>query len=101
LISFVRAPCNGLVRHYLAMPPELHLHPDRLRAHAVVAAGLSEALLDAVRGAPLLDVSERLCAQVRAAAWELGELSSALIRAAAGATAADDDVARVFGRLYP
>ena len=68
------------------MPPELHLHPDRLRAHAVVAAGLSEALL---------------CAQVRATAWELGELSSALIRAAAGATAADDDVARAFGRLYP
>jgi hypothetical protein len=83
------------------MPPELHLHSDRLRAHAVVAAGLSEALLDAVRGAPVVDGSERLCVQVRAAAWELADLSSALIRAAAGATAGDDDVARAFRRLYP
>lgn len=83
------------------MPPELHLHPDRLLAHASAAAGFSEELLAAVRDPPaaapgLAAEQERLRAAIEVAVRELAELSAALGGAAAAATAADADA---LGRL--
>ena len=75
--------------------PDLHLDPERLRGHALVAAELAEALDAVLRDAPDHDADRRrLCAEVRAAARELTELSSALTRAAAAAGTAEDEVAR-------
>jgi hypothetical protein len=76
------------------MPPELHLHPDRLLAHAATAASLSEELRAALHDPPALDVGlvaehERLRAAVGAAVRELAELSAVLAGAASAATAAD------------
>jgi hypothetical protein len=83
------------------MPPELHLHPDRLLAHAAAAAGLSEELREALGGAPTVDAGhvgeqERLRVAVGAAVRELAELSAALGGVAAEVSAAD---ATVEGRL--
>jgi hypothetical protein len=83
------------------MPPELHLHPDRLVAHGSAAWGLSEELYAALRGAPAAggafpDEQERLLGVVGAAMRELVELSAALGRAAAAATAADAEVGARF-----
>jgi hypothetical protein len=87
------------------MPHELHLHPDRLGAHAVTAAGLSEELRAALHAAPPdlpPDVTavdgERVHAAVRRAVRELAALGTALAGAAAEYEAADRDVARSFGR---
>ena len=75
--------------------PDLHLDPERLRGHALVAAELAEALDAVLRDASDHDADgRRLCAEVRAAARELTELSSALTRAAAEAGAAEDEAAR-------
>lgn len=74
---------------------DLHLDPGRLRGHALVATELAEALDVALRDAPDHDADRRrLCAEVRAAARELTELSSALGRAAAAAVTAEDEAAR-------
>jgi hypothetical protein len=86
------------------MPPELHLHPDRLLAHAAAAAGLSEELREALGGAPSADAGlvgeqERLRVAVEAAVRDLAELSAALGGAAAGMDAADAEVGGSFGRL--
>lgn len=94
------------------MPPELHLHPDRLRSHAATAAGLSEALravgpgpdLPAGGGPQAWDAArraaeqERLRCVLRHAVRELAELSAALAGAAAAADAADRAAARAFTR---
>ncbi|WP_219418445.1 hypothetical protein [Pseudonocardia nigra] len=77
------------------MPPDLHLHPDRLRGHAARAAALSEDLRAVLRHVPapqgqVLDAEqERLCALATGAARELAELSAALAAAATEAAAAD------------
>lgn len=83
------------------MPPQLHLHPDRLRAHAATAAGLSEDLgavragSDVSRGGPRV---EWLVTVVLHAVGELAELSAVLAGVAAAAEAADAQVARSLGR---
>jgi hypothetical protein len=79
------------------MPPELHLHPDRLLAHGTTASGLAEELRAALRGAPVgsgpfRDEQERLFGAVGAAIRELAELSSAVSGAAATATIAESQV---------
>jgi hypothetical protein len=83
------------------MPPELHLHPDRLHDHARSASGLAEELHVALRGAPAGDFSEveRLQGAVGAAVSELAELSAALRDAAAAGSAADADVSATLARL--
>jgi hypothetical protein len=86
------------------MPPELHLHPDRLLPHVTAAAGLAEELCAALRGAPvdggpLPDEQERLLGVVGAAACELAELSTVLGGAAAAATAADAEVSAALTRF--
>jgi hypothetical protein len=76
------------------MPPELHLHPDRLHDHARSASGLAEELHVALRGAPAggaLDV-DRLQGVVAAAVCELAELGAALRAAAAAGSAIDAEV---------
>ena len=81
------------------MPPELHLHPDRLHDHAHSASGLAEELHLALRGAPVgLDV-ERLQGAIAAAVCELAELSAALHGAAAAGSAADAEVSATLTRL--
>jgi len=86
------------------MSSELRLQPDRLRSHAVTAAGLSEelrGLLPVVPppGAPgrqaLAAEHERLRAAVLVAVRELAELSAAVAGAASAAVAADGAVARI------
>jgi hypothetical protein len=84
------------------MPSELHLHPDRLRAHATAAAGLSEELRAVLRAVPELPgdgatEGHRLQAALRGAVRELAEISATLAGAAAAATAADSALARVLG----
>ncbi len=79
------------------MPPELHLHPDRLLAHGAAASGLAEELHAALRGAPvdggaLPYEQERLLAAVGAAVHELAELSATLAGVAAAATAAEAEI---------
>ena len=88
------------------MPPELRLHPDRIRSHAVTAAGLSEDLRAALRSAPgpvggqaLAAEHDRLGAAVLVAVRELAELSAALADAASAAASADDAVAGVLRRI--
>jgi hypothetical protein len=86
------------------MPHELHLHPDRLGAHAVTAAGLSEELRAALHGAPpegfppdpTAADEERVHAAVRRAVRDLAALGAALAGAAAEYSSADQDVARSF-----
>ena len=83
------------------MPPELHLHPDRLHDHARSASALAEELHGALRGASageIFDV-ERLRDVVGAAVSELAELSAALRDAAAAGSAADADVSATLIRL--
>jgi hypothetical protein len=81
------------------MPPELHLHPDRLRSHATAAAALSDDL-HAIGGAPdpAHPGGDRLHAAVRSAVRELAELSAALTRAASCAERADLEVSRALAR---
>jgi len=79
------------------MPPELHLHPDRLVAHGTAAFGLSDELHAALRGAPVdggpfPDEQERLLGAVAAAVREFAELSAALSGAAAAAAVAEAEV---------
>ncbi|WP_433556830.1 hypothetical protein ACQPWY_32975 [Pseudonocardia xinjiangensis] len=88
------------------MSSELRLHPDRLRSHAVTAAGLSEDLRAAlwfgpgpVGGRALTAEHERLGAAVLVAVRELAELSAALADAASAATSADDAVAVILRRI--
>jgi hypothetical protein len=88
------------------MSPELRLHPDRLRSHAVTAAGLSEDLRAALRFAPgpvgghaLAAEHDRLSAAVLVGVRELAELSAALADAASGAASADETVAGVLRRI--
>ncbi|GAA0910619.1 hypothetical protein [Pseudonocardia zijingensis] len=86
------------------MPPELHLRPDRLHAHAAVASGLADELLAALRGAPVAaglfaGERERLDGAVGAAVRELAELSAVLRAAAGAARGAEADVAAVLSRL--
>ena len=89
------------------MPPELHLHPDRLRIHASTAAGLSEDLRAAVladRSTPeiwdgVVADQERLRAAVLHVVGELAQLSATLAGVAAAAEAADGDLARALGRV--
>jgi hypothetical protein len=82
------------------MRPELHLHPDRLRAHAAAAHDLTDALAGALRGPDLpADAEiERLDTSVRRAISELAELSAALGAAATAAEAADVDAERALRR---
>jgi hypothetical protein len=83
------------------MPPELHLHPDRLHDHARSASGLAEELHIVLRGAPAgegFDI-QRLQGIVGAAVCELAELSAALRDAAAVGSAADADVSATLTRL--
>jgi hypothetical protein len=86
------------------MPPELHLHPDRLRAHGAAASGLAEELHAALRGAPIDDVpipfeQERLLGAVGAAVSELAELSAALAGVAAAATTAESEIGDRFRQV--
>lgn len=89
------------VRHHRGMPSELHVHPDRLRAHAAAAADLSEALRSALPGPePARDpgIGEeqlRLCSALAHAVRELAELSAALADAAAAAQESDRAAARM------
>jgi hypothetical protein len=93
---FPRSPsAGGRFRHDRRMPPQLHLHPDRLHGHARSASGLADELHAALRGAPAgLDI-ERL----RRAAGELVELSDALRGAAAAGSAADAELSTTLTRL--
>jgi hypothetical protein len=80
------------------MAPELHLDPDRLRAHASAAAGMSEELRGALHEAPdgiVADTEqERIRAVVGGAVRELADLSAALAGAADTAGSADAEVGR-------
>lgn len=83
------------------MPPELHLHPDRLYDHARSASGLADELQMALRGAPVgenFDV-ERLQGAVGAAVSELAELSAGLRGAAVAGSAADAEISASLTRL--
>jgi hypothetical protein len=83
------------------MPRDLHLHPDRLGAHAGTAAELAEELHAALRGAPpdgWAPDEERVRAAVQRAVRELTALGAALAGAAAGHEAADRAVARSLGQ---
>jgi hypothetical protein len=83
--------------------PELHLHPDRLRAHALVAAGLADELraVSAVGASapsvplPVADLRDAVCR----IAGELAELSAALSAAAAAAIEGDRAAARSLARM--
>jgi hypothetical protein len=101
MISPVPPPPDDRVRHDRRMPPELHLHPDRMVAHGRAACGLSEELYAALRSAPVEcgpfpDEQERLLGVVGAAMRDLAELSAALGRAAAAATAAEAEIGARF-----
>jgi hypothetical protein len=74
----------------------LHLHPDRLRAHAVTAAGLADDIRAALHHAPGED---EVPAGVRRAIAELTALAAALAGVAAACEATDRAVARSFGEL--
>jgi hypothetical protein len=84
------------------MRPELHLHPDRLRAHAAAAHELSDVLARSVRGPdlPAHAEIERISTSVRRAVRELAELSAALHAAARAAEAADDEAERSLRRAW-
>ena len=83
------------------MPRDLHLRPDRLGAHAVTAATLSEELRAALHAAPevLSPDEERVHAAVRRAVRELAALGAALAGAAVGYEAADRVVAQSFDHV--
>jgi hypothetical protein len=95
------------VRHDRVVPPELRLQPDRLRSHAIAAAGLSEdirgVLPPSSAGAPggqgLAAEHERLRAVLLGAVHELAELSAALAGAATAAVSADGAVASAIRRI--
>ena len=95
------------MRHDRVVPPELRLQPDRLRSHAITAAGLSEDLRgvlpppsgDVVGGQALVAEHERLRAVLLGAVRELAELSAALAGAATAAAAADGTVALAMLRI--
>jgi hypothetical protein len=95
------------VRHDRVVPPELRLQPDRLRSHAITAAGLSEDLRgvlpqfsgDAPGGRALVAEHERLRAVLLGAVRELAELSAALAGAATAAAAADGAVVLAMLRI--
>lgn len=72
----------------------MELRPDRLRAHAAVAAEL-DAVLERLGPPPGAD---ELHATVTGARRELAALRDALLAAAAGAERADDDAARAVYR---
>lgn len=82
------------------MRPELHLHPDRLRAHSAAADELTDVLAGSLHGPDLpADAEiERLDASVRRAIRELTELSAALSAAARAAEAADAEAGRALRR---
>jgi hypothetical protein len=81
------------------MPPELHLHPDRLHEHARSASLLAEELHAAQRGAPTGVEVERLQRVVAAAVCELAELSVGLRGAAAVGSAADAELSAILTGL--
>jgi hypothetical protein len=86
------------------VPHDLHLHPERLVAHAVTAAELSEDLRAALRGAPpphgaTGEAEEQVHAAVRRAVQELAALAAALAGAAAASSATDRAVARALDGL--
>lgn len=85
------------------MPPELHLRPDRLHAHAGIASELVDELQCVLLSAPAVPVvdaeRERLQGAVGVVVRELAELSVALRAAAAAGDAADADVFAAFTRL--
>jgi thiamine monophosphate kinase len=95
------------------MRPDIHLHPDRLRAHAAAAIDLSDGLLGSLMrvgrpsvngAAPALDPDhvaelDRLDHAVRRAVEELAGLAAALDNAATTTTAADDSAAHAFRRV--
>jgi hypothetical protein len=88
------------------VPHDLHLHPERLSAHAVAAAELSEDLRAALSGAPtspglMGDAEERVHVAVYRAVRELAELAAALAGAVAAAESADGTVARSLDGLRP
>jgi hypothetical protein len=95
------------VRHDQLVPPELRLQPDRLRSHAITAAGLSEDLRgvlppfsgDVPGGQALVAEHERLRAVLLGAVRELAELSAALAGAATAAAAADSAVVLAMLRI--
>jgi hypothetical protein len=80
--------------------PELHLHPDRLGAHALVAAGLADELRAVGASAPsaILPVADLRDAVCRVAG-ELAELSAALSAAAAATIEGDRAAARSLVRM--
>jgi hypothetical protein len=89
------------------VPPELRLQPDRLRSHAIAAAGLSEDLRgmlprssgDAPGGQALMAEHERMRSILLGAIRELAELSAALAGAASAAAAADGAVVLAMLRI--
>jgi hypothetical protein len=85
------------------MAPELHLDPDRLRAHAAAAAGMSEELRCALLRAPdrpgVDAEQERIRSAVAGAVRELAGLSAALAGAATASSSADAEVGRSLREL--
>lgn len=78
----------------------MHLRPDALRAHAASAAALADDLA-AFDGPPVWggpDGIDAVATTVRRVRRELAELRSALLAAADGAQAADEDALRALGR---
>ena len=80
--------------------PELHLYPDRLGAHALVAAGLADELRAVGASAPggtlpVTDLRDAVCR----VAGELAELSAALSAAAAAALEGDRAAVRSLARM--
>jgi hypothetical protein len=95
------------VRHDRVVSSELRLQPDRLRSHAITAAGLSEDLRgvlppssgDVPGGPALVAEHERLRAVLLGAVRELAELSAALAGAPTASAAADGAVALAMLRI--
>ena len=73
----------------------MHLRPDRLRAHAAIAAEL----MGAVAGLGRPSGAEHVAVALRRASRELAELQAALLAAAAGAERADEDAAMGLTRV--
>jgi hypothetical protein len=82
------------------MASELHLHPDRLRAHAASAAALADRLRTAGDRVPAAEPdADRLRSAVLRHAAELAELGLALSVAASSTEQGDESVARSLARL--
>jgi hypothetical protein len=81
------------VGHDRGVTSELHLHPDRLRVHATLAAALADELHAHLPG-PDLPAAALLTDGLRRAVAELGELSAVTAAAAARASTADGEIAR-------